>query len=187
MKALHLLILCTLLISPTLFTQEVIQKKGGPYLKFSFATTLRINEDYQISLFREDSETDHSNEDKALIQLSAYFVNASIGYQFQNRAALGINLEYNYHSRQGLHFLMPYLSGRFNIVNHPTSPFIRGGYGNLYDITNNFKEGNMYKFGLGFIFDNVLLLGFDFTNKSFGNRSLKSLSSVSFFIGFMMI
>ena len=82
---------------------------------------------------------------------------------------------------------MPYLSGRFNIVNHPTSPFIRGGYGNLYNITNNFKEGDMYKLGLGFIFDNVLLLGFEFTNKKFGYRSLTALSSVSIFIEFILI
>jgi hypothetical protein len=169
-------------MSPAIFSQEVVEKKGGTFGKLSFATTLRINEDYRIRIFGEKYE-----EDKALIQLSAYFLNASIGHQFENRAALAINLEYNYHSRQGLHFLMPYLSGRLNIVNKPTTPFIRGGYGGLFDISNNFKEGNMYKLGLGFMFDNAFLFGFEFTNKTFGYRSLTALSSVSIFIEFMIL
>ena len=182
MKILHCLLFCLLFMPPAIFSQEVLEKKGGTYGKLSFATSLRINEDYRIQIFGEKNE-----EDKALIQLSAYFVNASIGYQFENRAALAINLEYNYHSRQGLHFLMPYLSGRINIVNNPTTPFIRGGYGNLFDITNNFKDGNIYKLGLGFMFENALLLGFEFTNKRFGYRSLTELSSVSLFIEFMLL
>ena len=182
MKQVYLLLYIFLSISYNVFSQITEEKSNGLFYKFSLSTTLRINEDY-IAFDNESDET--------LIQLSAYFINNTIGYQFDKRASLGLNFEYNWHSEQGLHFLPAYLSFQYNLIVNDSDLFIRGGYGSLLGISNDFEKGSVYKAGFGCrIYDggyqNSFLIGLDFTRKRFGYRTLEGLSSISIFLEFML-
>lgn len=166
--------------SISIFSQTKSEKTHGLFYKFSLATTLTINEDYTIE--PEDGEP--------FLNPSALFVNNTVGYQFDKRAALGLNFEYDWHSKQGLHFFPAYLSFQYNILAKDNNVFIRGGYGTLLGISKDFEKGNMYKFGAGTqIFSNsrksAVLLGLDFTRKRFGYKNLEGVSSVSIFLEFM--
>jgi hypothetical protein len=181
MKHLRILFLFLLCNSINGFSQTDQEKTSGIYYKFSLATTLTINEYY--NLFEDNGET--------LLNPSALFVNNTIGYQFDRRSIIGLNFEYNWHSQQGLHFFPAYLSFQYNIIAKDDNMFIRGGYGTLLGLGSSFEKGNMYKFGLGAqIFDNnfrnSFLIGLDFTRKRFGYKTLEGLSSVSIFVEFML-
>ena len=181
MKHLRILFLFLLCNSINGFSQTDQEKTSGIYYKFSLATTLTINEYY--NLFEDNGET--------LLNPSALFVNNTIGYQFDQRSIIGLNFEYDWHSQQGLHFFPTYLSFQYNIIAKDDNMFIRGGYGTLLGLGSSFEKGNMYKFGLGAqIFDNnfrnSFLIGLDFTRKRFGYKTLEGLSSVSIFVEFML-
>lgn len=181
MKYFGALILFFLCNSINGFSQTEQEKTSGVFYKFSLATTLTINEYYNI--FEDDGET--------LFNPSALLINNTIGYQFDQRSIIGLNFEYNWHSKQGLHFFPAYLSFQYNVIAKDDNMFIRGGYGTLLGLGSSFEKGNMYKLGLGAqIFDNKFrnsfLIGLDFTRKRFGYKTLEGLSSVSIFVEFML-
>ena len=162
------------------FSQIEKEKTQGIYYKFSLATTLTINEDYE-AFNDEDSST--------LIEPSALFVNNTVGYMFDKRTMIGLNLEYDWHSKQGLHFFPTYLSLHHNIIVDDANLFIRGGYGTLLGLGKSIEKGNMYKVGLGIQvtdINNAFLIGLDFTRKRFGHKAMEGISSVSLFLEFML-
>ncbi|MDO5978464.1 hypothetical protein [Flavivirga spongiicola] len=181
MKQIYPLFFLLFFLSYLCHSQIREEKTSGFFYKISLATTLTINEDYTVN--NDDGET--------LINPSAFFVNNTIGYQFDKRTSLGLNFEYDYHSQQGLHFFPTYLSLQHNIIADDSNFFVRGGYGSLLGVSKDFEKGNMYKLGIGVqMFDddfrNSLLIGLDFTRKRFGYKTLEGLSSVSIFLEFML-
>ena len=169
-----------LFISFVMFSQDDI-KTHGFYYKISLATTLTINEEYTIT---QDDDTG------SLILPSAFFINNTFGYRFDERSVIGLNLEYNWHSESGLHFFPAHLSFRYNIIADDDNVFIRSGYGRLLNLGKSFESGTMYKVGAGVeIFNedytNSFLIGLDFSRKRFGYKQLDKLSSVSVFFEFM--
>jgi hypothetical protein len=182
MKHTYLTSFLVLSMSFSSFSQIEKEKNNGLFYKISLATTLTINEDYVAF-----DDTD----DSTLIEPSALFVNNTIGYQFDKHALLGLNFEYDWHSKQGLHFAPAYLSFQYNIITDDDNVFIRGGYGTLLGLGKSFEKGNMYKLGLGLQtfdnnFKNSFLIGLDFTRKRFGYKTLEGISSVSIFLEFML-
>lgn len=162
------------------FSQDDI-KTNGVFYKISLGTTLTINEDY--TLFNEDDQT--------FLNPSALLLNNTVGYQFDKRSLIGLNLEYNYHSKQGLHFLPVHLNFQYNVFDFDDKIFIRGGYGKLIKVGNVFEKGTLYKVGFGAqLYDenykNSWLIGLDFSRKRFGYRQTEKLSSVSIFLEFML-
>lgn len=171
-------IFCTITI---VFSQTEKEKINGLFYKISLATSLRINEEYQA----------FDDSDETLINPSALYVNNTFGYQFDMRTSIGLNLGYQWHSQQGLHFAPAYLSMRHNVIVDDSNIFVRGGYGALLGVSKDFKKGNMYTLGLGTQiygdnYDNSVLIGIDFTRKRFGYRALEGLSSVSIFLELML-
>lgn len=157
-------------------------KTSGIFYKISLAATLTINEDYTID----------TDDDEPLIEPNALFVNNTFGYQFDRRTSIGLNFEYNWHSKQGLHFAPAYLSLQHNIIAVDGGGFfVRGGYGTLLGLGKSFEKGNMFKLGVGLQgtlanSNNSLLFGLDFTRKRFGFENLEGISSVSIFLEFMV-
>ncbi len=177
MKQFTTLFLC--LISFTIFSQD--EKTKGIFYKISLATTLAVNEDYTIV----------ENDSGPLINPSALFINNTIGYQMDTRTSVGLNLEYNWQHRQGLHFLPVFVNLRHNIITDDDNFFVRAGYGKLLEIGSDFEKGTLYKLGLGYqIFDenfkNSWLIGLDFSRKRFGFRETEKISSVAIFLEFML-
>jgi len=171
-----LLLFCSL----TAFSQTETEKTNGLFYKISLATTLTINEDYTIE--PEDGEP--------FLNPSALFVNNTVGYQFDRRTSLGLNFEYNWHSKQGLHFFPAYLNLQHNLFVTDVNYFVRAGYGTLLQMGNSFEKGNLFKLGFGVQGgvgnkNNSMLLGLDFTRKRFGYKNLEGVSSVSIFLEFM--
>ncbi len=163
------------------FSQDDI-KTNGIFYKISISATLGVNEEYE--LFDE-------GESGTLIEPSAYFINNTLGYKFDDRTSLGLNLEYNWHSETGFHFFPVYLSMRYNIITNDDNVFIRTGYGRLINLGNTFEKGTMYKVGAGIeLFDedykNAFLFGLDFSRKRFGYKQSEKLSSISLFFEFMV-
>ncbi|WP_412986886.1 hypothetical protein [Pontimicrobium sp. IMCC45349] len=174
------ILLTFLFLVPLLaLAQEKIDKTNGIFYKISLSTTLGINEDYTIA--DDDSGT--------LIEPSAYFINNTLGFKFDERSSIGLNFEYNWHSESGLHFFPAYLNFKYNLIDDDDSLFIRAGYGRFLNLGKTFEKGTFYKIGSGVeIFDgdsdNSILLGLDFTRKRFGFRQQDKLSSVSIFLEF---
>jgi len=163
------------------FAQDDI-KNNGVFYKISLATTLGINEDYQ--LFDE-------GERGTFLEPSAFFINNTVGYQFDERTSLGLNFEYNWHSETGFHFFPAYLSMRYNIITDDDNVFIRTGYGRLINLGNAFEKGTMYKVGAGLElfnedYKNSILFGLDFSRKRFGHKQTEILTSISIFFEFMV-
>ncbi len=181
MKQLNIFIVLFLCLPFLVFSQNNSIKTNGVFYKISAATTLAVNEYYEFG----------NNNDEPLFVPNSLFVNNTIGYQFDERAAIGLNFEYDWHSQLGLHFFPVYLNFQYNIIPNEDDIFIRGGYGTLVNMGKSFQKGNMYKLGAGYrIYDdnfkNSFLIGLDFTRKQFGYRTLEGLSSVSIFIEFML-
>ena len=180
MKFIYVSVIFLFCCSNLSFSQIEPEKTKGLFYKVAASTTLTVNEDNTL----------FANDDEPFFNFSALFINNTIGYQFDNRTSLGLNLEYNWHSNLGLHFAPAYISLRHNLKVDDENFFVRGGYGSLLGISKNFEKGSMYKLGLGvqiINFDNndSFLIGLDFTRKRFGYRTLEGLSSVSIFIEFM--
>lgn len=181
MKQTYFFLLFIFIIINSTYSQSEDDNIIGFFYKTSLATTLTINENYTVG----------NDEDEVLINPSALFINNTIGYMFDKRTSIGLNLEYDWHSQQGLHFIPAYLSFQYNIIADDDNLFIRGGYGTLLGLSNDFEEGNLYKLGIGVqLFDedykNASLIGLDFSRKRFGYKTLEGLSSVSIFIEFML-
>ena len=162
------------------FSQDDI-KTNGIFYKISLATTLTINEDYTLA----------EDDTGPFFKPNAFFLNNTIGYQFDNRSTIGLNAEYNWHSESGLQFFPMYLNFQYNVFDFDDKVFIRGGYGRLIDLGKVFETGTLYKVGLGAqIYDenykNSWLIGLDFSRKRFGYRQTEKLSSVSIFLEFML-
>ena len=156
-------------------------KTNGLFYKISLATTLTINEDYTFL----------NDEDETFIDPNAIFFNNTLGYQFDKRSSIGLNLEYNYYIKQDLYFFPAYLGFSYNIFDFDDIVFIRGGYGRLLNINDSFEKGTMYKLGLGYRtfdanFKNSWLIGLDFSRKRFGFRQTEKISSVSIFLEFIL-
>jgi len=154
-------------------------KTQGLFYKIALAGTLTTNENYTLG----------NDEGETLIILNALFINNTFGLQIDNRFSAGFNLEYEGHLKQSLNFLPTYVSLRYVLFQYEDNFFIRGGYGRLLKLNNNFEKGSFYKVGMGFqIFDenyrNFFLLGLDFTRKQFGFLRQNKLSSVSVFLEF---
>ena len=130
MKQFKFLLYLFLLTCHFAFSQEQSDKINGIFYKISLATTLTINEDY-VAFDDDDSST--------LLEPSALFVNNTIGYQFDNRTSIGLNFEYNWHSKQGLHFFPTYLSLQHNIIAKDTNLFIF-----TRRLWNTFRHGEIF-------------------------------------------
>jgi hypothetical protein len=74
-------------------------KTNGLFYKVSFAVTLTINEDYTIN----------NDEGETFINPNAIFINNTLGYQFDERTSIALNLEYNNYLKQDFNFLPAYL------------------------------------------------------------------------------
>ncbi|MFT5847048.1 MAG: hypothetical protein ACJARX_000330 [Psychroserpens sp.] len=156
------------------------QKPSGFFYKVSFSATLTNNENYTIG----------DDNDESFIQLNGLFLNNSIGFQFDTRSSIGLNVEYNRFLDQYLNFLPVYLDFTYNPTYFDNHIFVRGGYGKLVDLGDDFENGNMYKVGTGFrISDgsikNSLLIGFDFSRRRFGFRQQEKLSSFAILLEYM--
>lgn len=163
-----------------LSAQEDI-KSNGLYYKISVAATLTNNEEYTIG----------NNEGHTFIEVNGLFINNSLGYQFDIRSSIDLNIEYDHYLRQGFNFLPLHLGFNYNILDFDDVLFIRGGYGKLIKAGKNFEEGTMYKVGVGYRtfdsnFRNSWLIGLDFNRKRFGHKQEEKLSSVSVFLEFMV-
>ncbi|OMP32590.1 hypothetical protein [Mangrovimonas sp. DI 80] len=170
----------TLLVTVSTFAQDGLKNKGLFY-KFSLAATLRTNSDYVVT--RDDGNT--------LIQLNGLFINNSLGYQFDRRASVALNVEYDHYFKQSFNFMPVYATFRYNVLDFDDRLFLRAGYGKLFDMGAHFENGTMYKAGIGIqTFDanyrNSWLFGLDFSRKRFGYRQEEKLSSVAIFIEFML-
>ena len=187
---------CTILIliftTSTVFSQTDKTdriKIMGPFYKFSLATTLHIN---------EDSNTD---SDAPLIIPNGFFINNTVGFQFDKRSSISLNFEYDLYSKQALHFFPAYLEFKYNILRfevinddgtiYQNNLFLRGGYGTLLSMGKSFEKGNYLKLGIGYQLqvddsNNSILIGLDFSRKRFGYETLEGLSSVSIFLEFMV-
>jgi hypothetical protein len=182
MKTNYIIIISFLILCAPIFSQEKTEKTSGIFYKISLATTLTINEDYTIE--PEDGEP--------FLEPSALFVNNTVGYQFDQRTSIGLNFEYNWHSKQGLHFFPAYINLQHNLsVNRDVNLFVRGGYGTLLKMGNSFEKGSLFKVGAGIQGDigknDSILIGLDYNRKRFGYRTLDGLSSVSIFLEFMFL
>lgn len=154
-------------------------KTQGLFYKISLAGTLTTNEDFELG----------SNDGEGLIILNALFFNNTFGLRIDNRFSAGLNLEYEGHLKQNLNFLPAYVSLRYVLFEYEDNFFIRGGYGQLLKLNDNFEKGGFYKAGMGFqIFDddyrNSFLFGLDFTRKQYGFIRQDKISSVSVFLEF---
>lgn len=171
-------ILCGLFLNMS--AQEMI-KTNGLFYKISFAATLTNNEDYTIG----------NDEGHTFIDFNGLFINNSLGYQFDRRTSVDLNIEYDHYLKQELNFLPVYLGFNYNILDFDDVVFIRGGYGKLVKAGSNFENGTQYKVGIGYRafddnFRNSWLIGLDFSRKRFGYKEEQKLSSVSVFIEFMV-
>ena len=187
-------ILFLLFINSTVFSQtdKMDQKKiNGTFYKISLATTLHINEDW----------TSDTNDDEPLIIPNGFFFNNTVGFQFDERSSISLNFEYDFYSKQALHFFPAFLEFKYNIIHfedvfdegtiYQSNVFIRGGYGTLLSMGKSFEKGNFLRLGIGYqaqIDDsnNSILFGLDFTRKRFGFETLEGLSSLSIFLEFMV-
>lgn len=157
------------------------QKTNGIFYKVSLSATLTTNEDYTIG----------NDDDQSFINLNGIFLNNTLGYQFDTRASIGLNMEYDYYIDQNLNFFPVFLDFTYNIFDFDDQIFIRGGYGKLVDLGKSFENGTMYKAGFGYRafddnFRNSFLIGFDFSRKRFGFRQEDKLSSFVIFLEFML-
>jgi len=183
MKINYFIIICLSFVSLYTYSQTDEEKTSGLFYKISLATTLTINEDYTIE----------PDDGEPFLEPSALFVNNTVGYQFDQHTSIGFNFEYNWHSKQGLHFFPTYLNLQHNLsVDRDVNLFVRGGYGTLLAIGNSFEKGSMFKVGAGIQGgidnkNNSILIGLDYTRKRFGYRALEGLSSVSIFLEFMFL
>lgn len=169
-----------LLFSGKFYSQEAT-KTAGIFYKPSLATTIAVNENYEI----------FNDYDDSFFIPNSIFFNNTIGYQFDSRSMLGVNIEYNYHADNRLQFLPIHLSFQYNVFQFEDNVFVRGSYGRLLPFNRHFEEGNFYRVGLGYqLFDanfkNSWHIGIDFTRKRFGFRQSEKLSSVAIFLEFML-
>ncbi len=167
-------------LSLTCNAQDTL-KTNGLYYKASIAFTLTTNENYTIG----------NDEGETFINPNALFINNTIGYQFDKRSNIGLNIEYDRYFKQELNFLPVYIDFTYNVFDFDDIIFVRAGYGKLVDLGSSFENGTLYKVGLGFrTFDknyrNSWLIGLDFNRKRFGFRETEKLSSVSIFLEFML-
>ena len=129
-----------LLLSVMILSAQETSKKLGLFYKLGVATTLTINEDYVVG-------DDEDNE--AFFRFNAFFLNNTIGYKFDPRSSIGINLEYDWHSESGLQFMPLHFSFRYNVIQKKDNVFVRSSYGRLIGIGNTIETGSLYKAGLG--------------------------------------
>jgi len=178
MKHLSTLLLLFSLVSITAQEQD---KTNGLFYKASVSTTLTTNEDYTIA----------NDDGESFINVNGIFFNNTIGYQFDSRSSIGLNIEYDHYLEQNLNFFPVYLDFTYNIFEFDDAVFIRGGYGKIIDLGKAFENGNMYKVGVGYRafddnFKNSWLIGFDFSRRRFGFRQTEKLSSFAIFLEFML-
>ncbi|MFD2916680.1 hypothetical protein [Psychroserpens luteus] len=157
------------------------QKTSGIFYKASVSATLTTNEDYTLG----------QDNDQSFINLNGVFLNNTLGYQFDTRSSIDLNIEYDHYVDQNLNFFPVYLGFNYNILDFDDQVFVRGGYGKLVDLGKAFENGNMYKAGIGYrAYDDNLknswLIGFDFSRKRFGFRQEEKLSSFAIFLEFML-
>ena len=167
-----------LFLSVMAVSAQEVTEKSGLFYKLGFATTLTLNEDNVVG-DKEDNEP--------FFRFNFFFLNNTIGYKFDPRSSIGLNLEYDWHSESGLQFLPLHLSFRYNVIQKEDNVFVRASYGKLLGIGNTFETGSLYKTGVGVeVFDkaykNSGLIGIEFTQKSFGFREEEKLISISFFL-----
>ncbi|SDR82972.1 hypothetical protein SAMN04515667_0779 [Formosa sp. Hel1_31_208] len=172
--------LILLLCYGALYSQEQ-EKTNGVFYKASVSATLINNEDY--TLFNDN--------DESFIDVNGIFFNNTLGYQFDNRTSVGLNIEYAHYINQNLNFLPLYLDFTYNIFDFDDVVFVRGGYGKLVSLGKAFEDGTTYKVGFGYRafddnFKNSWLIGFDFSRKRYGFRQTEKLSSFSVFLEFML-
>lgn len=178
MKHLSTLLLLFCLVSITAQEQD---KTNGLFYKASVSTTLTTNEDYTIA----------NDDGESFINVNGIFFNNTIGYQFDSRSSIGLNIEYDHYVDQNLNFFPVFLDFTYNIFEFDDVVFVRGGYGKIIDLGKAFENGNMYKVGVGYRafddnFKNSWLIGFDFSRRRFGFRQTEKLSSFAIFLEFML-
>ncbi|WP_298900726.1 hypothetical protein [uncultured Psychroserpens sp.] len=176
----HLYTLLLLFYFTAGFSQEE-DKTNGLFYKVSLSATLTTNDNYTIA----------NDDGESFINLNGLFINNTIGYQFDTRSSIGLNVEYDHYIDQNLNFLPVYLDFTYNILDFDDQVFVRGGYGKLVDLGKAFENGNTYKVGIGYRayddnFKNSFLIGFDFSRKRFGFRQTEKLSSFAIFLEFML-
>lgn len=170
-------ILILLLTATTILYAQPSNDSSGIFYKIAIATTLGINEDYTLL----------NDNDDTFIEPSAIFINNTLGYRFDQKSSLGVNLEYDYHSESNLNFVPLHLSFQYNIIADDLGFFIRSSYGKFLNLGDHFEKGTLYKIGLGLEGFNdqnskSTLFGVELTQKRFGFRQTEKLTSISLFL-----
>lgn len=152
------------------------------FYKIGVATTLKVNEDF-------GSKEDYDDDEPFLVP-GAFFISNSLGFRFDRKLALEANLEFDWHSESGLLFAPAYLSIRHK-MKADDALFLRVSYGSLLKIGKSFEKGSIFKAGIGQWVENnspntdrAILLGLEFTRKTFGWRENDSLLCFSIFVEF---
>ncbi len=163
------------------FGQDQPEKTRGFFYKVSLSGTVTGNEEFTFG----------NNDDEPFFKPAAIFFNNTLGYQFDERSSIGINVEFDRHFERNLNFFPVFLGFRYNILDFDDKLFLRGGYGRLVDLGKRFEKGTLYRVGLGLQafddnFKNSWLVGFDFSRKRFGFRQTEKLSSFSLFLEFQL-
>ncbi|WP_460220682.1 hypothetical protein [Psychroserpens sp. MEBiC05023] len=169
-----------LIFITSLYAQDQ-EKTSGFFYKPSISFTLTTNDNYTIA----------NDNDETFLNPNGLFFNNTIGYQFDTRSSIGLNIEYDHFLDQDLNFFPIYLDFTYNIFDFDDQVFIRGGYGKLVDLGKAFENGTIYKLGIGYRafddnFKNSWLIGFDFSRRRFGFRQTERLSSFAIFLEFKL-
>ena len=177
MKHNYLLLFLLSLISFSSFSQISEKKSNGIFYKISIATALFTSLDY----------IDDTEDDGKYNRFTGFFLNNTLGYQFDERSCMGLNLEYNLYTRQKLNVLPAYLSFQYIVKDNL---FFRAGYGGLIGLSESFEKGEFIKFGLGvrgeFGRKNTGMIGIDFSTRHVTNNTkYNSITSASIFFEYI--
>lgn len=135
--------------------------------------------------FDEDENSIVNDDDERTYIPLEYFFNATFGYQFNKRKAVGLNAEINRDFLRNLNFFPVFINARYHVFDFGESIFIRAGYGILTDIGKAFETGTLYMLGAGlhvadeYSSTKAFIIGFDFTRKRFGVDQSSKISSFS--------
>ncbi len=182
MRKLYLLTFLTVTSNYCIYSQKnTNDHTNNLFYKVGIAATISSGENYH-------SEFDIPDERSGA---PAFFIHNAIGVQFNRLTLIGLNLEYNKYPKQG-GFLPLYISLQRNIIRNTNDIYLRGGYGTLLDVGRDFRNGRLFKAGVGCQIyynkgKNSFLAGIDYTKKTLSEDIMKSLSGVAIYFEFILL
>jgi len=169
-------LLLILFLSSLSYSQE---KLGRPFFTGSANLTLTINENYTLD----------SDDGEPLFVPSALFLRAGFGYEFRKRIAISVNGGFDYHWNYAVSAIPTYFSLRVNITEDEDDTFFtEASYGKMWRFSNNYPDGNYYRFGIGTQVAGSgrwnTIIRLDFHRKGIVGFENNRLDSVSLGLGF---